>query len=284
MIKSELEKRQSAGTISRRRFVFSGLAGTAGMIVGTPASALAGRFPADPRSKIRIDHRIWDRVLSRYMSVGGDGVARVRYRALRNSGRGDLNSYLTMLQDVPVAKLSRSEQFAYWVNLYNARTVAVVLEHYPVASIRDIDLGGGFFSRGPWKKKLVRVGGVSLSLDNIEHDILRPTYRDPRIHYMVNCASIGCPNLPARALTAGNAEKMLNAGARDYINHPRGVRVQNRRITASKLFDWYAKDFGGKGRLRAHWSDYAEPALQKRIKQASKIAGFEYDWSLNDVG
>ena len=104
---------------------------------------------------------------------------------------------------------SRDEQLAYWINLYNALTVKVILDHYPVKSILDIDISPGWFSIGPWGKKLVAVEGVEISLDDIEHRILRPIWRDPRIHYALNCAAVGCPNLLREAFTGATAEVLL---------------------------------------------------------------------------
>ena len=256
------------------------------LVSATPvsASSLARRFAANAGSKTIVDHAAWTGLINAYSVVSSDGIVRVRYGDWKRSGRSELSTYLEHLQSVNVGGLSRREQFAYWVNLYNAKTIDIVLDRYPVASIRDIGLGGGLFTHGPWKKKLVTVDGVDLSLDDIEHEILRPTFRDPRIHYVVNCASIGCPNLPRKALTGGAADGVLNAAAVDYINHPRGVSVRNGRITASKIYDWYAEDFGGRRQLPAHWKRYAKKLLTNKLNQASGIADFRYDWRLNDVG
>jgi hypothetical protein len=184
---------------------------------------------------------------------------------------------------VPVTSLSRAQQYAYWVNLYNARTIAVVLEHYPVASIRDIDLGGSFFGSGPWSARLITVEGEKLSLDDVEHRILRPLWRDPRTHYAVNCASIGCPNLATQAFTPANTKRLLDSGAKAYVGHPRGVSIEDGVITASKIYDWFAEDFGDEAALRRHWSTYADPAKQAAIAAAQRIGRYAYDWSLNDA-
>lgn len=271
------------GLVTRRRVLACAVAGAVLPIAPAPASALANRFPANPASTRTVDHAPWDRLLAEFAVTGTDGITRIRYSRFRKTGRQRLDAYLQALRAVPVTNLARAEQFAFWVNLYNAQTVDVVLDHYPVASIRDIALGG-LFSRGPWKKKLIDIAGTELSLDNIEHDILRPAFGDPRLHYVVNCASLGCPNLPPRALRGHSLPRLLDAAARDFVNHRRGVRVSNRRITASKLYHWYAADFGGKARLRAHWRRHARQPLAEKLAQASGIAGFEYDWRLNDVG
>ena len=109
------------------------------------------------------------------------------------------------MSDLTITDYNKKEQLAYWINLYNSLTIKVVLEHYPVKSIKEIKLSG-IFKPGPWKKELVIIEGKKLSLDNIEHDILRPIWKDNRVHYAVNCASIGCPNLQNSAFTAKNSD------------------------------------------------------------------------------
>jgi hypothetical protein len=183
-----------------------------------------------------------------------------------------------------VTKLSRAEQLPYWINLYNALTIKTVLEKYPVASIRDINISPGLFSSGPWGAKLVKVEGEEVTLDDIEHRILRPIWKDPRIHYAVNCASIGCPNLLATAFTAGNTDQLLTDGAKAYANNKRGVRIEGGKITASKIYDWFQSDFGGsEAGVLQHLAKYAEPGLADRLKSARGISSYEYDWSLNDA-
>jgi hypothetical protein len=123
-----------------------------------------------------------------------------------------------------------------------------------------------------------------VSLDDIEHRILRPIWKDPRTHYSVNCASLGCPNLPAQAFTSSNLEQLLDDGARAYVNHPRGARVENGRLTVSSIYVWFAPDFGsGDAGVIAHLKQYAEPALKKKLGSVDRIADDEYDWALNDA-
>ena len=160
----------------------------------------------------------------------------------------------------------------------------VVLDHYPVESILDIDISPGFFSKGPWQRKLFTVEGEALSLDDIEHTILRPIWHDPRLHYALNCASIGCPELNPVAFTADNAERLLDESARAYINHPRGVEVTARGLQLSKIYSWYRDDFGAdEADLLAHLRAFAEPALAAALDANTRIRGYEYDWRLNDV-
>jgi len=192
-------------------------------VQGAPKADLWERWlEHDPDSQLRVDHSIWDRIVANYTVRGPDEINYFDYAEVSDNDRSALQSYLQYLEQTPVSRLNRAVQKAYWINLYNALTIEVVLEHYPVESIRDIDISPGFFSDGPWKKKLVRIENQDVSLDDIEHRILRPIWQDPRIHYGVNCASIGCPNLQVRAFTAENVDTHLRVV-------PGGFRRQRRR-------------------------------------------------------
>ena len=200
-----------------------------GIVLMAPAAAVAApkadpweRWAAhDAASALTIDHRPFDQFLKRVVMKSADGVNRVAWRWVWKD-QASVDAYLAAMKAVPISHHKRAEQFAYWINLYNALTLKVVADHYPVATIRDIDISPGLFADGPWGKKLFEVEGVPVSLDDIEHRILRPLWKDARIHYAVNCAAIGCPNLRRDAFTAANAEALLDRVARDYVNHPRG--------------------------------------------------------------
>lgn len=236
----------------------------------------------DPASVINVDHAAWDQLLRHYVRPGRDGINRVAYDNVTASDREVLDGYIDALAGVPVRSLSQAEQLPFWVNLYNALTVRVVLEHYPVDSIRDIDISPGFFAHGPWGKKLVTVEGVKVSLDDIEHRILRPIWRDPRIHYAVNCASAGCPNLQAHAMSAENAEAFLNDAAVAFINHPRGSRIEGGKLFVSSIYDWFEVDFGGSdSAVIAHLKEYAQGGLADALTGISRITDHSYDWRLN---
>lgn len=234
----------------------------------------------DPAATRTIGHSPWANFLEEYLSANRDGVNRLDYARVTPADREKLRAYIAALTALPIAEFRREEQFAYWVNLYNALTVELVLAHYPLESITDIP--GGFFSFGPWDNPAAKVEGVEITLADIEHRILRPIWRDPRIHYVVNCASFGCPNLPRDPLTAANAEAKLDSAAREYINHRRGARVEGGKLVVSKIYNWFSRDFGGKPEaVLAHLRRYAGPELAKALEAIRKIDGFEYDWSLN---
>jgi len=236
----------------------------------------------DPNSSARLDHSAWSRFLSTYLVSGNDGINRIAYGRVDAAARALLDAYIAMLEGSPVSRLSRPEQLAYWINLYNAATMRVVLEHYPVRSIRDI--GGGLFGTGPWDAKIMTVEGQRLSLDDVEHGILRPIWRDPRIHYALNCASISCPKLQPVAFTAGNVERLLDEAARAYVNDPRGVRIQGGRLIVSSIYVWYRQDFGpGETAVLDHLRHYAEPPLATELTRFRTPDGDSYDWHLIDA-
>ena len=243
---------------------------------------------SDENSVARIDHTAWQEILNGYLRVHDSGVNRFDYGALK-ANAGDfakLASYLASLQSLDPRDYSRAEQKAYWINFYNALTVQVVADAYPVKSIKDISeslLGSLGIFGGPWDDVHAKVAGLDLTLNNIEHGILRPIWRDNRIHYAVNCASYGCPNLCPTAFTADNAEELLDAGARAYVNHPRGVEfMDDDFIVISSIYKWYAADFGGTEKsVIEHLVTYADKALATRLRKFAGSVDYEYDWSLN---
>ncbi len=263
--------------------------GLTGMVwierIFAPKAELWPRWQAhDPGSGASIDHGAWQRLLESYLAPGTDGVNRFAYGRVSPADREALNAYVARLAATQVSALKRAEQLAYWVNLYNALTVRLVLDHYPVASIRDIAISPGLFAVGPWDKALIEVEGEAVTLNDIEHRILRPIWGDPRIHYGVNCASIGCPDLQARAFTAETAEALLEAAARAYVNHPRGARIEAGRLTVSSIYAWFQEDFGGtEAGVIAHLKRYAGPELAKALEAVTNIEDYEYDWTLNDA-
>jgi Protein of unknown function, DUF547 len=268
--------------VNRRTFLSSVALGAASVaalpLVADAAAPMKAFRPAGSGS---VDHSAFDALLADAVKLDASGYAAVDYAGLKRR-HGELIAYVEALQGVDAAGLSRGEAHAYWINLYNAKTLDVVLERYPVKSIRDINLGGGFFGRGPWSKKLMTVSGTELSLDDVEHRIVRALFNDPFSHYALNCASVSCPNLMPRAYTAANLTAQMAESARLYINHPRGLRLANGSITASKIYSWYADDFGGKDNLKAHWAEFAAPELAAALA-AADIGSFTYDWTLNDV-
>lgn len=251
-----------------------------------PEAELWPRWQAhDAASTARIDHAAWGRFLGKYLRVAADGPNRVTYGAVTAADRDELAGYLASLAATPITRFNRAEQLAFWINLYNALTVRVILDHWPVASIRDIDISPGLFSDGPWGKKLIAVEGEMLSLNDIEHRILRPVWRDARVHYAVNCASVGCPDLAPRPYLGETADRMLTDAAVNFVNSPRGVHVDDGgELTVSSIYDWFIADFGGTdAAVLDHLRRYAAPALAARLVGRARIDGHAYDWRINAV-
>jgi hypothetical protein len=238
----------------------------------------------DPASTVVVDHSDWQALLDRYVRQDGDGINRVDYAAIGKSDRATLGGYIETLAATPARALNRDEQLAYWINLYNAVTVRTVIDAYPVASIRDIDISPGLFSDGPWGRKLVAVEGEALSLNDIEHRILRPLWNEPLIHYGVNCAALGCPNLGADAYTGAAVAQQLAAAARAYVNSPRGVWFDGESVGVSSIYAWFQDDFGNSDAgILAHLREYAEPKRRERLEGVQRIQEHAYDWGLNDA-
>jgi len=222
----------------------------------------------------------WTRILQSYIRES-DGVNLFGYVKVTDEDRAALGRYVAYLASLDVSSLTAGQQFSFWTNLYNSLTILVILDEYPVESIRDIS--SSLLQRGPWKKKLVTVDGIELSLDDIEHEILRPIFNDNRVHYAVNCASIGCPNLQRLAFSHETLDDMLDKAAREYINHPRGVTIDQNRLMASSLFKWYADDFGkGHQGVIDHLKLYANDELAAGLEAFSRISSYAYDWDLNE--
>ena len=257
----------------------------AGTLAAAPKADLWPRWKThDPGSSTEVDHSAWDRLLDKYLVTNHpSGINLLNYGGVNAEDRQRLESYLDSLQEIPVSQLNLQEQKAYWINLYNAATVKVILDHYPVSSITKIDLSSGLFSRGPWDAKILRIEGEELSLNDVEHRILRPIWNDPRVHYAAICASKGCPNLQDRAYTSENIEALLEKGAREYINHPRGATFEGRKFVLSSIYDWFQEDFDGseEGVLR-HLRRYAAPELAGKLESFSGRINYDYDWSLNE--
>lgn len=256
----------------------------AGLAQAAPKAELWARWEKhDPANRQKIDHSSWDRFLKRYVvAPHPSGINRVRYQSVAPEDYGSLKGYLQALQSLAISSFNRAEQRAYWINLYNAATVELILSRFPVGSIRDINISPGFLSRGPWGAKLLTVEGEKLSLDDIEHRILRPIWKDARVHYAVNCASLGCPNLQPAAYTGDNTEALLERGAREYINHPHGVAIQKGKLRVSSIYVWFQEDFGGDAQgLMEHWQEYAEPKLLDALGKYVGGLSHDYDWRLN---
>ena len=270
--------------------VVSWIASTS-MAQAAPDSELIAQWNrADANNTQRIDHSLWQNILADYVVRDElSDINLVDYAALQGD-RSGIDAYVAQLGVIDPRDYALAEQQAYWINLYNAATVQLILDNLPVESITDIK--DGFFSFGPWDKEWIKVAGATISLNDIEHGILRPIWQDERIHYAVNCASFGCPNLSLTAFTADNMESLLEQAASDFINHPRGLSVDGNKVIFSSIYHWYKIDFGDSNQgLLKHWQQYANADLAQQLAaiesalQAKQPVRFDhqYDWQLNEA-
>lgn len=238
----------------------------------------------DERSAMRIDHRPWEAFLLHYLRPGGDGVHRVAYGDVKDRDHGELSGYVDTMGEVDITGYRRSEQVAYWINLYNALLVKLVLDNYPIASIRKLDRPGAGLKSSPWNRPLLVKQGVSLSLNDIENRILKPIWDDPRLHYAISCAAVGCPNLQPIPFTGGQLDQQLSDAAMAYVNDPRCIEIEDGQLRVSSLYRWNLQSFGGSERaVIQHLMAYAEPDLAMSLQGFDRLHGDRFDWRLNDV-
>lgn len=235
--------------------------------------------------RANFSHALLDGVLKKHVRGGG-----VNYQALSKQSRGKLDEYLFRIARTKASQIvGKKARFAYWINVYNALTLRAVLDRLPSSlaaqkNFSVLKVKGGF-----WKGFSYEVGGRFLTLDHIEHQILRPKYVDPRLHFAIVCASKGCPDLQGRAFTAAKLDRMLDDGVRRYLAHRRAFRLDraNKTIKISKIFEWFKGDFsknGYKGVLdfiTRHLGDKDAAKFLKEHQGSIKIAYLPYSWKLN---
>lgn len=217
-------------------------------------------------SAVNLDHSQWDNLLKKH--VDQDGL--VNYKGFQED-RVALDSYLQMLSaQQPTKQWSVQELLAYYINLYNAYTVDLILDNYPVKSIKDIN--------GPWTRGIVPIGKNNLSLGGIENGVLRKM-NEPRMHFAINCASISCPNLLNEAYTASKINEQLDKAAAGFINGNKNV-ISATNPKLSSIFDWYAKDYkvNGETNVIAYINQYSKV----KINASSSLEYLEYNWNLNE--
>jgi hypothetical protein len=225
----------------------------------------------------RVDNSLYAELLARHVV---DGL--VDYAGLK-ADEDKLDAYLAILAAVKTDKLTEMQAYAHYLNVYNAWTLKLILKHYPgISSIKDI---GGFFTN-PWRIRFVELDGELVHLDHVEHEILRPRFRDPRVHFAVNCASMGCPRLHARPFEPEDLETTLDELTRANINDPAFNRLENGALRLVKVFDWFGGDWGNDAEKLAFVLRYADDELRGRIESRQggvRIRYTDWDWSLNDV-
>lgn len=237
-------------------------------------------FSACGVSKIKSDskpitHEKWDSLVSKHVTEKGS----VDYKGFIQDST-QLNSYLTLLKNNhPNDKnWSKDEQLAYWLNAYNAFTVKLIMDHYPVKSIKDIKNGVPFVNT-VWDIKFIKIEGQEYDLNNIEHGIIRKYYDEPRIHFACNCASISCPRLRNEAYQASKLDAQLTDQAKYFLTNEVKNKIDPQNPKVSKLFTWYSGDFkkGGKSVI-----DFINQYSEVKINENAELEYLDYNWSLNE--
>lgn len=222
-----------------------------------------------------VSHQIWDELLQKHVRDG-----RVDYHGFKQD-RSQLDRYLAILSAAHPndTNWSGPEQMVYWINAYNAFTVALILDHYPVESIKDIKRGIPFVN-SVWDIQFIEIQGRKYDLNKIEHSILRKDFDDPRIHAAINCASVSCPPLSNRAYSPENLDLQLELAMRTFINDPVRNRVRPEKAELSKIFSWFKGDFTSYG---SSLRDYVNRYAQTPLRPDGEIVFLDYDWRLNDI-
>ncbi|CEK09564.1 DUF547 domain-containing protein [Legionella hackeliae] len=238
----------------------------------------------NPLSKAIIPHDEWQQFLNRRVVTNEEGINLIDYANLTDADYDLLKSYINKMSHIDIDAYNRDEQLAFWLNLYNALTVQIIADYYPVGSIEEINISPGLFSIGPWGAKLITINGTPLSLDEINNRIIRPIWNDPRTHYAINNGSIGAANLSKKAYRGKSLEADLNEDASEYINSLRGAQVIEGELIVSKIYEWYNEDFGGsKVDIITHLKQFAKEPLRSQLKHINTIDGYVYNWHLNST-
>ncbi len=220
-------------------------------------------------------HQTFDELLQKY--VHGN---RFDYEGIFNNKKDlqQLFDYVDLLEKQNTASWEKNDALAFWINLYNAATLELVLQNYPLKSIKDI---GGLFS-SPWKREVATVAGRKLNLDAIENDVIRKEFGDARIHFAVNCASIGCPPLANYAYSGKQLDAQLNENTKRALNDPNWVKITEDKLWVTKIFDWYKGDFeADAGSVRKFIAKFRPADQQIILDDSRKIETMDYNWNLN---
>lgn len=240
---------------------------------------------AGPVSAAEPDYRLWQELLSRHYNP----AMGLNYKALK-ADKAKLDRLRQQMAAVDAGSLSRPEQLAYWINLYNVNVVGIVVDNYPVESIRDISTDP-IVRLNVFKKPSVKVKGGTMSLDAIEHEKIREGFKDPRIHFAINCAAESCPPIRPEPYVGARIDQQLDDQTRKFLNGPNGVRFGEDdgelELRVTKIMDWFKDDFEtwGGGSV-AFLRKYLPADKQRRIDAAKGRIELEYDdysWKLNDT-
>ncbi len=212
-------------------------------------------------------HGNWDELLKKYVSKEGN----VNYKGIKSDA--SFKQYLkTLSNSSPNKSWSVNERLSFWINAYNAFTIELIIKNYPTKSIKNI--------KDPWGQNFIKIGGKAMSLNTIEHEILRKKFNEPRIHFAIVCASESCPNLLNRAFLPSTLVKQLDSQAKNFINDPTKNKIGVNAMELSLIFKWFKGDFTKKRSLTQFINKYwRNKAI---ISTKAKTSYLKYDWSLNE--
>jgi len=220
-----------------------------------------------------VKHELWNELLAKFVTP--EGV--VNYKGFIKE-KAKLQKYLDLVSaNFPGKNWTKEEEMAYWINGYNAFTVKLIVDHYPVESIKDI-AGKIPMINSPWDIKFFKIGGVDFDLNTIEHSILRKKFEEPRVHFSINCASISCPKLRNEAFTAEKLASQLEIQATYFINNPKKNKITPKEIAVSPIFNWFEADFIKKGDLLS----FLQPYTKIELTPTMPLVYLDYDWNLNE--
>ena len=223
-----------------------------------------------------VDHSPYGDLLKKYVKQGI-----VDYQGFKNEG-SKLDAYLKVLEETDTHKLSRDEQLAFYINAYNAWTIKLILSAYP--DIESIwDLGSRIlWWKSPFKKKTVRIEGKTISLEDLEHGIIRPRFKEPRVHFAVNRASKSCPPLISEPYQGRILNQQLDTSTRAFLNNPERNRLEGNTLYVSEIFKWFKEDFDDD--VLGFFLRFAQGSLKENLtanREKVKVKYLDYDWSLN---
>lgn len=217
------------------------------------------------------DHQLWTKLLQTHVDLQG----RVNYEGLLND-RLRLEEYTQALSaHPPGADWSEQERLAYWINSYNAFTVLLIIDHYPLKTIKEIRAGLPIID-SPWDLKFFKIGTVDFDLNTIEHEILRKQFNEPRIHFAINCASCSCPKLRNEAYESQRLEVQMEEQAKEFVSDPTKNNITASEIKLSKIFSWFENDFTKSGSINSYLKRYTDD-----ISEEHEVSYMDYNWSLN---
>jgi hypothetical protein len=238
----------------------------------------------EPSSAMQINHDAWQQILTTYVDdEHQSGINRFNYSAVTPGDARKLRGYLDYMQQMEPRQLNSEEAKAYWINLFNALIVDKMVETFQTGSNRAINrvLTGGLRSGGRWSREIAEVAMQEISLNDIEHGILRPIWNDPRIHFAISACTLGGPNIQKIAFNGANNEELLEKAKVEFLQHPRAVRVQDGELILSSIFNWYASDFGdNRQEVLQYIRNNVDEKTQQDIRGFTR-ASYDYSWDLN---